>query len=47
MRRHYEYQPFTCAARAVTVRKRKTLNAMPMLYWIAAACAAIAMSTMI
>ena len=47
MRRHHDYMPFTCAARAVTMRKRKTLNAMPMIYWIAASCAAIAIYTMI
>lgn len=41
MRRHHEYMPFTCAAKS-TVRQRKTWDAVPMIYWIAAACAAIA-----
>ena len=47
MRRHHDYMPFTCAARAVTMRKRKMWDAMPMLYWIAVSCAAIAMSATI
>ena len=47
MRRHHEYMPFTCAARAVTIRQRKTWDAVPMIYLIATVCAAIAMSATI